>query len=72
VNGYKKTGNRTPMAIYQSMEKVGSALGPIVFGTFAAYFGINMAIGLGGVLYLVTNAVCYILYKDFHNDQEHV
>ncbi len=68
----KQVGSHTPMAVYQSLEKVGSALGPVVFGALASYYGINKAIGMGGALYLANTIIFYILCKNLSDDKESV
>ncbi len=58
-----KIGSRTPMALYQSFEKIGSALGPLIFGYLAAETGIRRAIGIGGMICIGGNLLFILLYR---------
>lgn len=58
-----KLGSRTPMIVYQSVERIGSALGPLVFGFFASRFEIGSAIGLGGLMCIGGNLIFLFLYR---------
>ncbi len=51
------------MALYQSIERIGSALGPIVFGWFAIKMDIQHAIGMGGAVCMVGNILFMLLYR---------
>ncbi len=59
----KELGARTALAVYNSIERIGSSLGPVFFGFFAALYGIQTAIVLGGVLCILGNLVFWIFYK---------
>jgi MFS family permease len=59
----KTMGNRVPLATYQSLERVGSALGPMMFGILATYFDIHEAIGVGGMVCLTGNLIFIALYR---------
>ncbi len=59
-----RLGNhRTCMAVYQSVERIGSALGPLFFGLLATVMSIEKAIGVGGVLYTAANILFFFAYK---------
>ncbi len=58
-----KAGNRVSMAVYQSVERIGSALGPMVFGWLATFMDITQAIAWGGVLCIVGNMAFFMLYQ---------
>lgn len=59
----QKVGNRTVLAVYQSLERVGSALGPIFFGALATVMDIHKAIGFGGALCIVGNILFFVMYR---------
>lgn len=59
----KKIGNRTPMALYQSFERIGSALGPIAFGFLASAMDIQRAIGIGGLIGIGGNLLFICVYR---------
>ncbi|MEE9537161.1 MAG: hypothetical protein V3V51_06940, partial [Desulfobacterales bacterium] len=58
----RKLGNRTSMAVYQSVERIGSALGPLIFGYFATFTNIEKAIGMGGMICLAANVLFLFTY----------
>ncbi len=58
----REIGNRTSMAVYQSVERIGSALGPLVFGYFATFTNIEKAIGMGGMICLAANVLFLFTY----------
>lgn len=43
----RKMGAGTALAVYNSIERIGSSLGPVFFGFFAGRFDIQIAIILG-------------------------
>jgi len=57
----KIAGTRTTLSVYNSSERIGSALGPIMYGFFASYYGINKAVVIGGLLCVVGN-VLFLLF----------
>lgn len=59
----KTIGTRTSLAVYHSVERIGSSLGPIIFGYFAACYDINMAVVLGGLLCICGNLVFMIFFN---------
>ncbi len=63
TNTVEKIGSRSPMALYQALEKVGSALGPLIFGGFAAMINIEKAIFYAGVICIVGNILFFMVYR---------
>jgi MFS family permease len=59
----KKAGTRTALSVYNSFERVGSALGPVFFGFFAGRYDINTAIVLGGVLCIIGNMFFFWFFR---------
>jgi predicted MFS family arabinose efflux permease len=59
----KEIGHRVPMAVNEAFMRIGSALGPLVFGYFATYMDIQKAIGLGGVVCLAGNILFMFFYR---------
>lgn len=59
----QKMGARTALAVYNSIERVGSSLGPIFFGFFAGRYDINTAIIMGGVLCVGGNLVFWFFFR---------
>jgi predicted MFS family arabinose efflux permease len=59
----KTIGTRTSLAVYHSVERIGSSLGPIIFGYFAACYDINMAVVFGGLLCICGNLVFMIFFN---------
>ncbi|MCA1794815.1 MAG: MFS transporter, partial [Desulfobacteraceae bacterium] len=59
----KKTGTRTALSVYNSFERVGSALGPVFFGFFAGLYDIHTAIVLGGVLCIIGNMIFFFCFR---------
>ena len=59
----KTVGNRTSLAVYHSVERIGSSLGPIIFGYFAACYDINWAVVIGGLLCICGNLVFMIFFN---------
>ena len=57
----KIAGTRTTLSIYNSSERIGSALGPIIYGFFASCYGINKAVVIGGLLCVVGN-ILFLLF----------
>jgi len=56
-------GSRTCVAVYHSVERIGSSLGPIVYGFFAAVYGISSSVALGGLLCIAGNLLFLALFK---------
>ena len=59
----RKQGARTALSVYNSFERVGSGLGPVFFGIFAARYGIVTAIEIGGGLCILGNLIFLILFR---------
>jgi predicted MFS family arabinose efflux permease len=59
----KTIGTRTSLAVYHSVERIGSSFGPIIFGYFAACYDINMAVVLGGLLCICGNLLFMIFFN---------
>lgn len=65
----KIAGTRTTLSIYNSSERIGSALGPIIYGFFASYYGINKAVVIGGLLCVIGNILFLLFFvPDTHAD----
>ena len=65
----KQMGTHTPMAVFQAVERVGSALGPVIFGSITVWFEITEAVSVVGYVCLVTTIMFIIPYgkKAFSN-----
>jgi predicted MFS family arabinose efflux permease len=59
----REMGARTALAVYNSIERIGSSLGPVFFGFFAALYDIQTAIVMGGALCVLGNLVFWIFFK---------
>jgi MFS family permease len=59
----REMGAGTALAVYNSIERIGSSLGPVFFGFFAARYDIQTAIVMGGVLCVLGNMVFWIFFK---------
>ncbi|SLM31167.1 membrane hypothetical protein [Desulfamplus magnetovallimortis] len=59
----KEMGIDTPMAVFQSIERVGSALGPIVFGALSVWLDTRQTIGCVGSLCLVSAIAFLLAYR---------
>lgn len=59
----KQMGTHTPMAVFQAVERVGSALGPVIFGSITVWFEITDAVGVVGAACLVTTIMFIIPYS---------
>lgn len=57
----KVAGTRTTLSIYNSSERIGSGLGPIMYGFFASCYDINKAVVIGGLLCVVGN-ILFLLF----------
>ncbi len=58
----KLMGTHTPMAVFQAIERVGSALGPVIFGSITVWFEITEAVSVVGVACLVTTIMFILPY----------
>lgn len=56
-------GRRTALSVYSSFERIGSALGPVFYGYFAACYDITWAIVSGGILCIVGNLIFLGFFK---------
>jgi predicted MFS family arabinose efflux permease len=59
----RKMGAGTALAVYNSIERIGSSLGPVFFGFFAGRFDIQTAIMMGGGLCVLGNLIFWIFFK---------
>jgi len=59
----QKMGAGTALAVYNSIERIGSSLGPVFFGFFAGRFDIQTAIIMGGGLCVLGNLIFWIFFK---------
>jgi len=58
----REMGAGTALAVYNSIERIGSSMGPVFFGFFAALYDIQTAIVLGGVLCVLGNLAFWIFF----------
>ncbi|MBF0243473.1 MAG: hypothetical protein HQK64_13490 [Desulfamplus sp.] len=58
----KQMGSHTPMAVFQAIERVGSALGPVIFGSITVWFEITEAVSVVGAVCLVTTIMFILPY----------
>ncbi len=68
----RQMGTHTPMAVFQSVERVGSALGPVVFGAITMGLEIHQAVGIVGGFCVVSAMVFLAAYrkKAFEKQEE--
>ena len=65
----KIAGTRTTLSIYNSSERIGSGLGPIIYGFFASCYDINKAVVVGGIVCVVGNILFLLFFfPDTQND----
>ncbi len=58
----KIAGTRTTLSVYSSSERIGSALGPIIYGFFASCYDINKAVVIGGLLCAIGNILFFLVF----------
>ena len=56
-------GSRTTLSVYSSFERIGSSLGPVFYGYFAARGDITHAIVMGGVLCILGNLIFFCFFN---------
>ncbi len=59
----QKLGSRTTLSVYNSFERLGSGLGPVFFGIFAARYNIVTAIEIGGGLCILGNLIFLLVFS---------
>ncbi|WP_321493347.1 MFS transporter [uncultured Desulfobacter sp.] len=56
-------GSRTALSVYNSFERIGSALGPVFYGFFISHFGMLPAVALGGGLCILGNIIFFLFFN---------
>lgn len=56
-------GSHTPMALFQSIERVGSALGPVVFGLIAIWLDTRHTIAVVGGMSIVSSLMFLVAFR---------
>jgi len=56
-------GSRTTLSVYNSFERIGSALGPVFYGFFISRFGMLSAIAMGGALCILGNVIFFLFFN---------
>lgn len=56
----KQMGTHTPMAVFQAVERIGSALGPVIFGSITVWFSITQAVSVVGAMCVITTVLFII------------
>ncbi|MCG8564242.1 MAG: MFS transporter [Desulfobacterales bacterium] len=59
----KEIGSRTTLSVYSSFERIGSSLGPVFYGYFAARADIGHAIVMGGALCILGNVIFSCFFR---------
>ena len=59
----RRLGSRTALSVYNSFERIGSALGPVFYGFFISHFGMLPAVAIGGVLCILGNLIFFLFFN---------